>query len=44
MIFNVNQCFIPNSNLATVTFPNFDVDWANFSTLSKYAFKVIITL
>jgi len=28
MIFNVKQCFIRNSNLATVTFPNFGVDWA----------------
>jgi len=27
-IFNVNQCFIPNSNFATVAFLNFGVDWA----------------
>jgi len=26
--FNVEQCLIPNSYLATVIFPNFDVDWA----------------
>jgi len=27
LIFNVKQCFIPNSYAATVTYPNFGVDW-----------------
>jgi len=48
LIVNVNQCFIPHSYLATVTFLNFDVDWAkiffyaieahiwSYHTFSKY--------
>jgi len=29
LIFYVEQCFIPNSYIVTVTFPNFGVDWTN---------------
>jgi len=49
LIFNVKQCFIPNTYLATVTFPNFGVDWAkSFQCLRiahlklLYYFKVFI--
>jgi len=43
LIFNVKQCFIPNSYLATVTSPKFwyGVD-EEFPLLSKHAFEVII--
>ena len=48
-IFNVEQCFIPNSYLATVTFLNFGVVWAKSfqccrSTHLKllYLFKILV--
>jgi len=51
LIFNVNQCFIPNSYVATATFVNFGVDCAKDFLRCRsahlkllYLFKILLSV